>query len=140
MIKLIAITIAVIAISNIVFGKELQKVSGDCVCYCPKQSGWSQISKNSGWNQRGESLLTSSSSSTKVTKTTTLTKRQLKKVKKAGKKLQIKYRNAKKNGQRIFGKNDFQYIHIFKKLFTCNFLLRRRGNVRPLCRSNCGCH
>ena len=65
MIKLIAITIAVIAISNIVFGKELQKVSGDCVCYCPKQSGWSQISKNSGWNQRGESLLTSSSSSTK---------------------------------------------------------------------------
>ena len=45
MIKLIAITIAVIAISNIVFGKELQKVSEDCVCYCPKQSGWSQISK-----------------------------------------------------------------------------------------------
>ena len=104
MIKPIAITIAVIAISNIVFGKELQKVSEDCVCYCPKQSGWSQIPKTS---------FTSSSSSTKITKTTTLTKRQLKKVKKAGKKLQMKYRSAKKNGQRIFGTNDFQYIHIF---------------------------
>ena len=65
MIKIIAITIAVIAISNIVFGKELQKVSGDCVCYCPKQSGWNQIPKNSGWNQNGESSFTSRFSSTK---------------------------------------------------------------------------
>ena len=104
MIKLIAITIAVIAISHIASGKELQKVDDSCVCYCPKKSIWGHNGK--------------SSSSSKVTtkrwrhsKKTTLTKSQIKRVRKEGKKLQQKWRTAKmKGGARIFGTNG--YLHI----------------------------